>query len=95
VVMVSSGSEGLQKLSKKKFDLLLADSAADVGGAALIQKIKKIRKQLPLVLMKGRRVGEQLGATRESAFDLIIRKPLDMDKVVGQVEDLLRHKSGG
>ncbi len=95
VVMVSSGSEGLQKLTKKKFDLVLADSAADVGRAALIQKIKKMKKQLPLVLMKGRRVGEQLGATRESAFDLIIRKPLDMDKVVGQVEDLLRHKSRG
>ena len=95
VVMVSSGSEGLQKLTKKKFDLVLADSAADVGGAALIQKIKKIKKQLPLVLIKGRRVGEQLGATRESAFDLIIRKPLDMDKVVGQVEDLLRHDSRG
>ncbi len=95
VVMVSNGSEGLQKLTKKRFDLVLADSAADVGGVALIKKIEKIKKQLPFVLMKGRRVGEQLGATRESAFDLIIRKPLDMDKVVGQVEDLLRQKSRG
>lgn len=93
VVMVSSGSEGLQKLRKKKFDLVLADStAADMGRAAVIQKIKKMKKELSFVLMKGQTAGEKPGATRKSAFDLIIRKPLDMDKVVRQVEDLLRHK---
>jgi CheY-like chemotaxis protein len=93
VVMVSSGSEGLQKLRKKKFDLILADSAAaDMGRATLVQKIRKMKKELPFVLMKGQRVGEKPGATRKSAFDLIITKPLDMDKVVAQVEDLLRRK---
>ena len=96
VVMVSSGSEGLQKLRKKKFDLVLADSAAaDMGRAALIQKMKKVKKELSFVLMKGQTVGEKPEATRKSAFDLIIRKPLDMDKVVGQVEDLLRRKGRG
>ncbi len=96
VVMVSSGSEGLQKLRKKKFDLVLADSAAaDMGRAALIQKMKKVKKELSFVLMKGQTVGEEPEATRKSAFDLIIRKPLDMDKVVGQVEDLLRRKGRG
>jgi PAS domain S-box-containing protein len=96
VVMVSSGSEGLQKLVKKKFDLVLADSAAaDMRRAALIRKMKKVKKELAFVLMKGQTVGEEPGVTRKSAFDLIIRKPLDMDKVVGQVEDLLRRKSRG
>ncbi len=96
VVMVSSGSEGLQKLRKKKCDLVLADSAAaDMGRGALIHKMKKMKKELSFVLMKGQAVGEKPGATRESAFDLIITKPLDMDKVVGQVEDLLRRKSRG
>jgi PAS domain S-box-containing protein len=94
VVMVSSGSEGLQKLVKKKFDLVLADSAAaDMRRAALIRKMKKVKKELAFVLMKGQTVGEEPGVTRKSAFDLIIRKPLDMDKVVGQVEDLLRRKN--
>jgi PAS domain S-box-containing protein len=96
VVMVSSGSEGLQKLRKKEFDLVLADSAAaDMGSAALIQKIRKMKKELSFVLMKGQRVGEKPGAARKSAFDLIIPKPLDMDKVVEQVEDLLRRKNRG
>ena len=96
VVTVSSGSEGLQKLRKKKFDLVLADSeAADMARAALIQKIKKMKKELSLVLMQGQTVGEKPGAARRSSFDLIIRKPLDMDKVVGQVEDLLRRKGRG
>jgi PAS domain S-box-containing protein len=94
VVMASSGSEGLQKLKKKKFDLVLADSAAaDMGRAAFIQKINKLNNELPFVLMKGQTVGEKPGVTGKSAFDLIIRKPLDMDKVTGQVEDLLRRKS--
>jgi PAS domain S-box-containing protein len=94
VVMASSGSEGLQKLKKKKFDLVLADSAAaDMGKGAFIQKINKMNEGLPFVLMKGQTVGEEPGVTGKSAFDLIIRKPLDMDKVVGQVEGLLRGKS--
>ena len=96
VVTVSSGSEALQKLRKKKFDLILADSAAaDMGRAALIQNIIKMKKELSLVLIQGQRVGEKSGAARRSAFDLIIRKPLDMDKVVGQIEDLLRRKGRG
>lgn len=96
VVMASSGSEGLQKLKKKKFDLVLADSAAaDMRRAGFIQKINKMNNELPFVLMKGQTVGEKPGVTGKSAFDLIIRKPLDMDKVVGQVEDLLRRKSRG
>jgi CheY-like chemotaxis protein len=94
VVMASSGSEGLQKLKKKKFDLVLADSAAaDMGRAGFIQKINKMNKDLSFVLMKGQTAGEKPGVTRKSAIDLIIRKPLDMDKVVGQVENLLRRKS--
>jgi DNA-binding NtrC family response regulator len=96
VVTVGSGSEGLQKLKKKKFHLVLADSeAADMGRAALIKKINKMKKELSFVLMKGQSVGEEPGVSRKSAFDLIISKPLDMDKVVQQVEDLLRRKSSG
>jgi DNA-binding NtrC family response regulator len=95
-VMVSSGSEGLQKLRKKKFDLVLADSAAaDMGRAGLVQKIKEMKRELSFVLMTERATGKRSGATKKSAFDLIITKPLDMDKVVRQVEDLLRHKGGG
>jgi hypothetical protein len=54
-----------------------------------------MKKELSFVLMKGQRVGEKPGAARKSAFDLIIPKPLDMDKVVEQVEDLLRRKNRG
>jgi PAS domain S-box-containing protein len=96
VVMASSGSEGLQKVKKKKFDLVLADSAAaDTGRAAFIQKINKMKKEIAFVLMTGQRGGEKSGVSRKSPFDLVIRKPLDMDRVVGQVEDLLRRRSRG
>jgi len=96
VVMVSSGSEGLQKLRKKKFDLVLADSeAADMGRAALVQKIRKMKRGLSFVLMTEQATGKKSGAPKKSVFDLIITKPLDVDKVVRQVEDLLRQKGGG
>jgi PAS domain S-box-containing protein len=96
VVMVSGGSEGLQKLRKKKFDLVLADSAAaDMGRTALVQKIRKLRRDLSFVLMTEQKAGKKFGANRKSPFDLIITKPLDMDKVVGQVEDLLRVRGRG
>jgi PAS domain S-box-containing protein len=96
VVMVSSGSEGLQKLRKKKFDLVVADSTAtDMDRAALVQKIRKMKRELSFVLMTDQAGGKRSGATKRSAFDLIITKPLDVDNVVRQVEDLLRHKGGG
>ena len=94
VVMASSGSEGLEMLKRKKFHLVLADSAAaDMERPAFIQKINKMNKELPFVLMKGQAVGEKPGVPGKSDFDLVIRKPLDMDKVVVQIEDLLRRKS--
>ena len=95
VVMVSSGSEGLQRLRKKKFDLVVADSAAtDMGRAALVQKIRKMRRELSLVLMMDQASGKGFQVAKKSVFDLIVTKPLDMDKVVRQVEDLLRQKGG-
>ena len=96
VVMVSGGREAVQILKKKKCDLVLADSVApDAGRAALAQEIRKMGRDLPIVLMTEQAAGEKSGATRKSACDLIITKPLEVDKVVGQIENLLRNKGWG
>lgn len=96
VVMVSSGREAAQTMKKKKCDLVLADSAApDAETAVLTQKIRKMSRDLPIALMTEQAAGEKSWGTRKSAFDLIITKPLDVDKVVGQIENLLRNKGGG
>ncbi|UCF57499.1 MAG: PAS domain S-box protein [Deltaproteobacteria bacterium] len=95
VLTASSGLEGLQKLKKKEFDMILADYAAPgTGGEALVQKIRKIERELPIALMTRPLAEEEFKPIKKSAVDLIITKPLDMDKVVGQVEDLLRLKGG-
>ena len=89
VVKATSGLEGLHELKKKKFDLVMADSKTlDLDGAGLVRKIKKVNRELPVVLMAENEANDSLN-NKESGADLVICKPLDMNKVVKQVVDLL------
>lgn len=94
VVTVTSGLEGLHKLKRKKFDLVLADSKTlDVNGAGLVQKIKKMNRELPIVIMTGNEASDGIDKRKRSGADLVINKPLEMNKVVKQVTDVLMFKA--
>ena len=95
IVTAGSALEGLHKLKKKRFDLVLADSAApDMRRDVIIKKIRKVNREIPIVLMTEQVLGDQSKPNRKSGLDLIITKPLDMNRVVREVEDVLRLRVG-
>lgn len=90
VMTAVSGAEGLNKLKRKKFDLVIADSQTpDIRGHGFIQKVKKLNRELPVSLIAGHEAGDGFTHLKGSGADLIINKPIEMNKVVKQVSDVL------
>ncbi len=95
VVTADSVQEGLNILKKKKFDLILVDSStAEMKRDAVIKKIKKMNGNQPMVLITDRTADEPPKPEERFGFELIILKPLDMNRVLSDVEDVLREHVG-
>jgi PAS domain S-box-containing protein len=93
VVTAGGGREGLRQLRKKRFDLVMADfRAADMDAKVLVQKIRKQKRDLPIALMTEHVAAGKPKPLKGWDVDLVITKPLDMKRVVGQVEEVLRLK---
>jgi PAS domain S-box-containing protein len=95
VVSAGSAQEGLQILKKKEFDLILVDSdRAEMKRDAVIKKIRKLNRDQPMALITDRATEESSKPEEKSGFELIITKPLDMNRVLSDVEDVLREHVG-
>lgn len=95
VVAAGSAREGLHILKKKKFDLILVDSGtAEMKRDAVIKKIRKMNRDQPMALITDRAAEEPPKPEERSGFELIITKPLDMNRVLSDVEDVLREHVG-
>jgi len=84
-----NGLDGLYKLKRKHFNLVIADAKAPgVAGQVLIRKMKKINQRLPFVLIDGHNDENKPGANRKSSAELVINRPIDMNSLVQQVSEL-------
>ena len=86
--------EGLSRLRKRPFDMLIADtSASGLKAETLVKRVKKIDKNLPVVLISTPDGEIDSVLLKGPGADLIVKKPLDMDQIVGQVSDILSRHS--
>ena len=87
VQLASSCEEALQAFSAYRFDVVVTDYRMPrMSGAELIQKLRKIRPEIPIVLISG--FVEPLGLTEENTgADVVIPKS------AGEVPHLLRSVS--
>jgi CheY-like chemotaxis protein len=93
VMTADSGLEGLSLLEKKKFDLIITDTeTSEIDERILVKKIKRMDPKLPLALITERGTGLKHNRIQRSAVELIIMKPLDMNKVVKQVSEVLTNR---
>jgi CheY-like chemotaxis protein len=91
VVSAGSAREGLHILKKKMFDLILVDSSpAEMKRDAVIKEIRRMNRDQPMALITDQATEESSKPGEKSGFELIITKPLDMDRVLSDVEDVLR-----
>ena len=78
-----SGSQALQILGQKTFDLIFSDiKMPQMDGIELLEQIKKIGIDTPVVMISGHGTVETaVGAIKLGAFDFI-EKPLDLNRIL-------------
>lgn len=89
-----NGLEGLYKLKRKNFDLVIADAKAlGVESQVFIKKMKKSNHKPLLVLIDQHESGKQTGQSKKTAADMVITKPIDMNSLVKKISQLLMRHS--
>lgn len=94
VVTASGSGEGLHRLKRRRFDLVIANGAIDdIDARVLVKRIRQTRqaKRVALIDPGGRREG--LSPLLASGADLIITKPIDMNRVMKQLSQVLASRS--
>jgi len=93
VETANNGLEGMRKLKRKKFDLVIADvEALHEGGNTLVKKYGKINPKMSIALI---REGNDINNNHrqdESVADLNIMKPIDVNMVLKQVSEVLMNR---
>jgi two-component system sporulation sensor kinase C len=94
VTMLSTGFEAITRLKAKPFDLVLVGTwVPDKDKQNLAQEIKKIRPRTALVLVLDQPGPAASGPLKETPADLVLTQPLDLNKAVAQMLELLRRNS--
>jgi DNA-binding NtrC family response regulator len=84
----STGTEGLQKLEKDKYDLILCDiKMPGIDGIEVLEKIMEKGYGTPVVMISGHGTIETaVEAVKKGAFDFIA-KPLDLNRLLVTVRN--------
>jgi PAS domain S-box-containing protein len=91
VTAVSNTRDGLKALRKNKFDLVVADlNTFPLDPSKIIPKIKKIDPDLPIALVNAGSKSTSSRVLKKLGADLVIGKPLEMDRIVSRVSHVLR-----
>ena len=94
VAKAASGLEALNILKRKGFDLVIAGTQSpDMNGAILVKKIRQIDRGLPVILIAEYESENQFQNLEKSGADLLITKPIDMNRLVNQISEVLAMKA--
>jgi len=90
VSAVFSCMEGLKLLRRKIFDLVVTDiDAPDLDVANIVDKIKKIKRGAPIVLLNAGENGRPSHILKKLGADLIIERPLEMDRIASLISETI------
>lgn len=86
----ATGTEGLQKLEKDKFDLILCDiKMPGIDGIEVLEKMMQQGYSAPVIMISGHGTIETaVEAVKKGAFDFIA-KPLDLNRLLVTVRNAL------
>jgi CheY-like chemotaxis protein/two-component sensor histidine kinase len=91
VEATADGPEGLEKLRRGTFELVLTDlSLPDRSGLQVARSVKRLSPQTAVVLVTGWGHLLDHDRLRESGVDMILVKPFRLDRVLSVVRDALR-----
>ena len=91
VVGCTSAAEALERLGRETFDLVISDvNMPKCGGLELLQMIRKLHPELPVIVMTGRPSAEvERKATEHGASSYLI-KPIMPTKLRAAIEAALQ-----
>jgi two-component system, cell cycle sensor histidine kinase and response regulator CckA len=94
VTTVSTGMECLKLLRKNRFDLVIADlDTADLNAPVIIPKIRNMDKSLAVTLVNAVEEEGHSRALKKMGADLVIGRPLDMDRALSLISGVLAKRS--
>lgn len=90
----SNGVEGIEKIKKEDFDLVLCDiKMPQMDGMEVLEMTKQINSEIPVVMISGHGDLETaVNAMRLGAYDYI-SKPPDLNRLLGTVRNALDKKN--
>lgn len=88
------GTEGLEKIKNKHYDLVICDiKMPGIDGLEVLEKAKEYREDIQFIMISGHGTTETaVEATKKGAFDYI-EKPPDMNRLLVSVRNALEKKS--
>ncbi len=95
VTNAKDGPEAIKRVKKSPFDMIFLDIKMPLmDGVETYKRIKKVRPEVVVVMMTAYAVEDLVqDALKEGAYG-IIYKPLDIEKVVGLIEEAKKARQG-
>ncbi|MCK5004993.1 MAG: response regulator, partial [Candidatus Aminicenantes bacterium] len=91
----NSSTKALELFSKdpSKFDLIITDQTMpNLTGLKLAEKIKLIRKNIPIILCTGFSEAVNFDSTKNRNIDKIIQKPMQINEFLKTIRQVLDNK---
>ncbi|HLF18744.1 MAG TPA: response regulator [Candidatus Omnitrophota bacterium] len=82
IKIVQDGEEAVQLVKKEKFDIVFIDIVMpEPDGVSVLEKIREVAPDLPVVMMSGYSVDEKRHRAMELGAITCLKKPFEMDEV--------------
>jgi signal transduction histidine kinase/HD-like signal output (HDOD) protein/CheY-like chemotaxis protein len=90
VETAKDGREGLKKLARKRYTLLILDIRMPlISGLNLLTRIRKLTKRMPVIVITGLAGQEEVRQAEELGAAKIVRKPFQIEKLMEDIRDVL------
>jgi DNA-binding NtrC family response regulator len=94
VISVYNGEEALNNLCYQRYDLLITDIIMpQLNGIELIQKIRKLHPQIPILVVSGNLTDEIINELQHQNIKKILPKPIDPVNFRKMVDSMFKNGS--
>jgi two-component system OmpR family response regulator len=94
VLSASSGNEGLRALSEHSVDVVITDvGMPGMGGLEVARAAKRIAPTVPVLLVTGYTVRDDILSARGHEVDAVLVKPVDPDALAATVGDIVQPRA--
>ena len=91
VECASSGSEAIEKLAKRSFDLVVTDLKMDgIDGLDVVKKGKTVNRAVPFILISGYGTAQTAGTAAKEGADVFLMKPIELTDLKRAVKKALQ-----